>query len=99
MQTQLRAMLAVATPGWVCCVHAENVTMLVSSLPDLGRVISRDMERYTIALALRASQGSGQTPRNGICAGATAAVAPLLLIFVKASRHLVDHLTADALKT
>jgi multiple sugar transport system permease protein len=61
-------------------------------------VILRDMDRYTLPLALRALQGTGQTPWGAICAGAAIAVVPLLLMFVVASRRLIEGLTAGAVK-
>ncbi len=61
-------------------------------------VILRDMDRYTLPLALRALQGTGQTPWGAICAGAAIAVLPLLLMFVLASRRLIEGLTAGAVK-
>lgn len=61
-------------------------------------VILRDMDRYTLPLALRALQGTGQTPWGAICAGAAIAVLPLLLMFVVASRRLIEGLTAGAVK-
>ena len=61
-------------------------------------VVIRDMDLYTVPLALRALQGSGQTPWGALCAGAAIAVLPLLLLFVIASRRLIDGLTAGAVK-
>jgi multiple sugar transport system permease protein len=61
-------------------------------------VVLRDMDRYTLPLALRALQGTGQTPWGAICAGAAIAVVPLLLMFVVASRRLIEGLTAGAVK-
>jgi multiple sugar transport system permease protein len=61
-------------------------------------VVLRDMDRYTLPLALRALQGTGQTPWGAICAGAAIAVLPLLLLFVVASRRLIEGLTAGAVK-
>lgn len=61
-------------------------------------VVIRDMDLYTVPLALRALQGSGQTPWGAMSAGAAIAVLPLLLIFVLASRRLIDGLTAGAVK-
>ena len=62
-------------------------------------VILRDMDRYTVPLALRALQGTGQTQWGAICAGAAVAVVPLLIIFAMASRRLIDGLTAGAVKS
>jgi len=61
-------------------------------------VVMRDMDRYTLPLALRSLQGSGQTPWGALCAGAAIAVLPLLVMFVLASRRLIDGLTAGAVK-
>jgi multiple sugar transport system permease protein len=61
-------------------------------------VILRDMDRYTVPLALRALQGTGQTPWGAICAGAAIAVLPLLALFIVASRRLIEGLTAGAVK-
>lgn len=61
-------------------------------------MIFRDMELYTVPLALRALQGSGQTPFGALCAGAAIAVLPLLIIFVLFSRRLIEGLTAGAVK-
>ena len=61
-------------------------------------VVIRDMDLYTVPLALRALQGSGQTPWGAMSAGAAIAVLPLLLIFMLASRRLIDGLTAGAVK-
>lgn len=61
-------------------------------------VVIRDMDLYTVPLALRALQGSGQTPWGALSAGAAVAVLPLLILFVLASRRLIDGLTAGAVK-
>lgn len=61
-------------------------------------VILRDMDRFTVPLALRALQGTGQTPYGALCAGAAIAVLPLLAMFALASRQLIDGLTAGAVK-
>lgn len=61
-------------------------------------VVIRDMDLYTVPLALRALQGSGQTPWGALSAGAAIAVLPLLILFVLASRRLIDGLTAGAVK-
>lgn len=62
-------------------------------------IVMRDMEMYTVPLALRSLQGTGQTPWGAICAGSSIAVLPLLVIFVLASRRLIEGLTAGAVKT
>jgi len=61
-------------------------------------VVLRDMDRYTLPLALRSLQGSGQTPWGALCAGAAIAVLPLVAIFALASRQLIAGLTAGAVK-
>ncbi|TAG03173.1 MAG: carbohydrate ABC transporter permease [Betaproteobacteria bacterium] len=61
-------------------------------------LVFRDMDRYTVPLALRALQGTGQTPWGAICAGAAIAVLPLLALFVISSRRLIEGLTAGAVK-
>ena len=61
-------------------------------------VVIRDMDLYTVPLALRALQGSGQTPWGAMSAGAAIAVLPLLIIFMLASRRLIAGLTAGAVK-
>jgi multiple sugar transport system permease protein len=61
-------------------------------------VVLRDMDRYTLPLALRSLQGSGQTPWGALCVGAAIAVLPLLVMFAVASRRLIDGLTAGAVK-
>ena len=61
-------------------------------------VVMRDMDRYTLPLALRSLQGSGQTPWGALCVGAAIAVLPLLVMFAFASRRLIDGLTAGAVK-
>ena len=61
-------------------------------------VVMRDMDRYTLPLALRSLQGSGQTPWGAMCAGAAIAVLPLLVMFAFASRRLIAGLTAGAVK-
>lgn len=61
-------------------------------------VVMSDMEMYTVPLALRALQGTGQVPWGAICAGSAIAVVPLLIIFVFASRRLIEGMTAGALK-
>ncbi|MDP9125609.1 MAG: carbohydrate ABC transporter permease [Pseudomonadota bacterium] len=61
-------------------------------------VVLRDMDRYTLPLALRSLQGSGQTPWGALCAGAAIAVLPLLVMFAFASRRLIAGLTAGAVK-
>ncbi|KQW03136.1 carbohydrate ABC transporter permease [Rhizobacter sp. Root1221] len=61
-------------------------------------IVMRDMEMFTVPLALRSLQGTGQTPWGAICAGSSIAVLPLLVMFVMASRRLIEGLTAGAVK-
>jgi multiple sugar transport system permease protein len=61
-------------------------------------LIFRDTDRYTLPLALRAMQGTGQTPWGAISLGAAIAVLPLLVMFFFSSRKLIDGLTAGAVK-
>lgn len=61
-------------------------------------IVFRDVENYTLPLALRALQGTGQTPFGAICAGAAIAVLPLLALFVVSSRRLIAGLAAGAVK-
>lgn len=62
-------------------------------------IVMNDMEMYTVPLALRSLQGTGQTPWGAISAGAAIAVLPLLVIFAFASRRLIEGLTAGAVKS
>lgn len=61
-------------------------------------VVMSDMSHFTVPLALRSLQGTGQTPWGAICAGSAIAVLPLLVMFVLASRRLIEGLTAGAVK-
>lgn len=61
-------------------------------------VILSDPERYTLPLALRSLQSTGQAPWGAICAGAALAVLPLMLMFTLASRRLIEGLSAGAVK-
>jgi len=61
-------------------------------------IVMSDMEMFTVPLALRSLQGTGQTPWGAICAGSSIAVLPLLVMFVLASRRLIEGLTAGAVK-
>lgn len=62
-------------------------------------IVIRDMEMYTVPLALRSLQGTGQIPWGAISAGSAIAVLPLLVLFMLASRRLIEGLTAGAVKT
>ncbi len=61
-------------------------------------VVMNDMKMFTVPLALRALQGTGQVPWGAVSMGATIAVLPLLFLFIMASRRLIDGLTAGAVK-
>jgi multiple sugar transport system permease protein len=61
-------------------------------------VVLSEPERYTLPLALRSLQATGQTPWGAICAGAALAVLPLMLMFALASRRLIEGLSAGAVK-
>jgi multiple sugar transport system permease protein len=61
-------------------------------------VVISEPERYTLPLALRSLQSTGQTPWGAICAGAALAVLPLMLMFTLASRRLIEGLSAGAVK-
>jgi multiple sugar transport system permease protein len=61
-------------------------------------VVLSDPERFTLPLALRSLQSTGQAPWGAICAGAALAVLPLMLMFMLASRRLIEGLSAGAVK-
>jgi multiple sugar transport system permease protein len=61
-------------------------------------VVMSDMKKFTIPLALRALQGTGQVPWGAVSMGAAIAVLPLLVLFIMASRRLIDGLTSGAVK-
>ncbi|QIA64838.1 ABC transporter permease subunit [Vibrio astriarenae] len=61
-------------------------------------VVMNDMKMFTVPLALRALQGTGQVPWGAVSIGAAIAVLPLLFLFILASRRLIDGLTAGAVK-
>ncbi|MEZ9531227.1 MULTISPECIES: carbohydrate ABC transporter permease [Vibrio] len=61
-------------------------------------VVMNDMKMFTVPLALRALQGTGQVPWGAVSIGAAIAVLPLLFLFIMASRRLIDGLTAGAVK-
>ncbi|MBD0787313.1 carbohydrate ABC transporter permease [Vibrio sp. Y2-5] len=61
-------------------------------------VVMNDMKMFTVPLALRALQGTGQVPWGAVSIGASIAVLPLLFLFVIASRRLIDGLTSGAVK-
>ena len=47
---------------------------------------------------LRALQGTGQVPWGAVAVGSAIAVLPLIVLFMLASRRLIDGLTAGAVK-
>ncbi|MGO1297504.1 MAG: carbohydrate ABC transporter permease [Vibrio sp.] len=61
-------------------------------------VVMNDMKMFTVPLALRALQGTGQVPWGAVSIGASISVLPLLFLFVIASRRLIDGLTSGAVK-
>lgn len=61
-------------------------------------VVMNDMKMFTVPLALRALQGTGQVPWGAVSVGASIAVLPLLFLFIIASRRLIDGLTSGAVK-
>lgn len=61
-------------------------------------VVMREMESYTLPLALRSMQSPVNTEWGAVMVGSAVAVLPLLVIFVFASRSLIDGLTAGAVK-
>jgi hypothetical protein len=77
----------VPPPLWFGDALGTNLKDLLTRLP------------HFVPLALRALQGTGQTPWGAISAGSAIAVLPLLMIFVFASRRLIEGLTAGTVKT
>jgi multiple sugar transport system permease protein len=61
-------------------------------------IVMRDMEMFTVPLALRSLQGTGQTPWGAISAGSAITVLPLLILFAASSRRLIEGLSAGAVK-
>jgi multiple sugar transport system permease protein len=61
-------------------------------------VVMRSVENYTLPLALRSMQAPANTEWGAVMVGATIAVVPLLVMFVIASRRLMDGLTQGAIK-
>jgi multiple sugar transport system permease protein len=62
-------------------------------------IVIRDPEMFTVPLALRSLQATGQVPWGVISTGAAIAVLPLLALFMFASRQLIEGLTAGAVKS
>lgn len=61
-------------------------------------VVMRSVERYTLPLALRATQSPVDTEWGALMAGSAIAVLPLLVLFAFFSRRLVAGLTAGAVR-
>ena len=61
-------------------------------------IVIRDMVMYTVPLALCSLQGTRLIPWGAISAGSAIAVLPLLVLFMLASRRLIEGLTAGAVK-
>lgn len=61
-------------------------------------VVMRNMESYTLPLALRSMQSPVNTEWGAVMVGSAVAVLPLLVIFVFSSRSLIDGLTSGAVK-
>ena len=61
-------------------------------------VVMRSVERYTLPLALRATQSPVDTEWGALMAGSAVAVLPLLVLFAFFSRRLVAGLTAGAVR-
>lgn len=61
-------------------------------------VIMRDMERFTVPLALRAMNGMGEVPWGAISVGSALATLPLVIMFVFASKRFIEGMTAGAVK-
>ncbi len=61
-------------------------------------IVMREMNMYTIPLALRSMQDPQNTPWGAVMLGSALAVLPLLILFVFSSRRLIAGLTSGALK-
>ena len=61
-------------------------------------VVISEPERFTLPLALRSLQSTGQVSWGALCAGAALAVLPLMVMFMLASRRLIEGLSAGAVK-
>jgi multiple sugar transport system permease protein len=61
-------------------------------------IVLRDIEKFTLPLALRALQDPQNTPWGAVMLGASAAVLPLIVLFVFTSRRLIAGLTTGAIK-
>lgn len=61
-------------------------------------VIMRDMERFTVPLALRALNGMGEVPWGAISVGSALATLPMMIMFIFASKRFIEGMTAGAVK-
>jgi multiple sugar transport system permease protein len=61
-------------------------------------IVLQSQSKYTLPLALRSMQDPQNTPWGAVMLGASAAVLPLLILFVFSSRRLIAGLTAGAIK-
>ncbi|MEY4728868.1 MAG: hypothetical protein RL020_26 [Pseudomonadota bacterium] len=61
-------------------------------------VVMRSAEHYTLPLALRSMQSPMNAEWGAIMAGSAIAVLPLLILFMLASRRMIDGLTAGAVR-
>jgi len=76
------------------------ITFIASWNNFLGPlIVMRQMESYTLPLALRSMQSPVNTEWGAVMAGSAVAVLPLLVLFVLSSRRLIDGLTAGAVKS
>jgi len=61
-------------------------------------VVMRSIGRYTLPIALRSMQSPVNTEWGAIMAGSAIAVLPLIVLFIFASRRLIDGLTTGAVR-
>ncbi len=61
-------------------------------------IVLRSTETYTVPVALSSLQGIGATDWGAVMIGTAMAVLPLLIVFVFASRQVIEGLTAGAVK-
>jgi multiple sugar transport system permease protein len=86
------------------CTPALGTLGLISFIASWNNflgplIVMREMESYTLPLALRSMQSPVNTEWGAVMAGSAVAVLPLLVIFVLSSRRLIDGLTAGAVKS
>ena len=86
------------------CTPALGTLGLISFIASWNNflgplIVMREMESYTLPLALRAMQSPVNTEWGAVMAGSAVAVLPLLTLFVLSSRRLIDGLTAGAVKS